>query len=182
MTRASVSKQRRGVAAIVWAAAIFGLAGCSTTTPTSHVTPTVTTTPAEFAGCAPSNLSVVAATDQDRYIAGAPVHIRITFRNHGGAPCSLRPGNCLDPSFEVRSRAGQVVWDSANAAPPGCFPPLHGVLLPVGQSLTTAATWAQMTGPGPPEREHRVSPGPYSIVGRSAELGIATAPTTVVIE
>src|SRR5258708_16896765 len=115
VTRASVSKQRRGVAAIVWAAAIFGLAGCSTTTPTSHVTPTVTTTPAEFAGCEPSNLSVVAATDQDRYIAGAPVHIRITFRNHGGAPCSLRPGKSLHPSFEVRARDGQVVGAWATA-------------------------------------------------------------------
>lgn len=164
-------------------AAAVTLAGCSdgAVNPTSKSSPTEGLSRVIAGGPAPGCRTTTLTTEA--VVLGSPqtttVELIATMTNHGTVGCAVpQPESaCLsDPSVEVMTSNGAIVWSPANLAIP-CPARLPGqppLVVNPGQSIDTRVTWdLTVCGPAAGCSMARAAPGRYTALGISDSVSNA---------
>lgn len=95
----------------------------------------------QVAACTPSQIEVIAQTDEQRYAPGAVPNIWLTVRNTGTTECELEVGgNVQEYIIDSGSRDNpDLIWSSAHCQPND--PPAKAILQPGEEKSTASFTW-----------------------------------------
>lgn len=126
--------------------------------------------------CAASDLTVAVSTDAVSYGPDAKPRFALRVENVSGSPCTVVVGSEVT-HFEVRTAAGETVWDSRHCARSTSSD--RKVLKP-GTAAPSSLTWhGAGSAPECPSGQPRPGAGEYTVV---ATLGdISSAPKTFAI-
>jgi hypothetical protein len=137
------------------------------TTPPTTTPPTAPpTAPATSAACPDGALTLVAATDVERYPLASTARLTLTLTNTSGAPCTRDTGQAA-LSFTVVSGSDRI-WSSDDCSPGGAA--AQELLAPAAPKVVTVPWSLARSAPGCPTDRPALQPGTYTVTARAGTL------------